>query len=208
MRYFVEPTLRHIPEGTVLQCRRATQMPSVRIDEDVYRELQKRAEPFVDTPNSVLRRVLGLSGDAPDLKAAERQVRDPEPRAGGPAPRRSARATSRQRPARRSRRLAKATAASGRGGSQRLAGGILLPLDVYKPLIVEKLRQEGGVATARDVIHAVGEMVRDRLSPEDLEATKSGEVRWVNRMQFARHRLVEEGVLAKGSPRGQWALAE
>ena len=38
-------------------------MPSakvIRIDEDVWAELQKRARPLVDTPNSVLRRVFGL----------------------------------------------------------------------------------------------------------------------------------------------------
>lgn len=35
-------------------------MPVIRVDDDVFRELQKRAEPLVDTPNSVLRRLLGL----------------------------------------------------------------------------------------------------------------------------------------------------
>jgi Restriction Enzyme Adenine Methylase Associated len=34
--------------------------PTIRVDDEVYAELQKRAEPFVDTPNSTLRRVLGL----------------------------------------------------------------------------------------------------------------------------------------------------
>ena len=37
-------------------------MPSkvIRIDEDVWAELQQRARPLEDTPNSVLRRVFGL----------------------------------------------------------------------------------------------------------------------------------------------------
>ncbi|WP_345597286.1 hypothetical protein [Streptomyces marokkonensis] len=34
--------------------------PTIRVDNEVYEELQKRATPFVDTPNSTLRRVLGL----------------------------------------------------------------------------------------------------------------------------------------------------
>src|SRR4051812_11162508 len=38
-------------------------MPTIRIDDDVYESLKKKAEPFVDTPNSVLRRMLDL--DAP-----------------------------------------------------------------------------------------------------------------------------------------------
>jgi hypothetical protein len=38
-------------------------MPVIRVDDEVWKELQKRAEPLVDTPNSVLRRILGLIGD-------------------------------------------------------------------------------------------------------------------------------------------------
>ena len=34
--------------------------PTVRVDEEVYEQLKAHAEPFVDTPNSVLRRLLGL----------------------------------------------------------------------------------------------------------------------------------------------------
>lgn len=33
----------------------------IRIDREVYGELMKRAIPLRDTPNSVLRRVLGLA---------------------------------------------------------------------------------------------------------------------------------------------------
>lgn len=35
-------------------------MPTIRIDDDLYEWLQRRAKPFVDTPNSVLRRELGI----------------------------------------------------------------------------------------------------------------------------------------------------
>ena len=35
-------------------------VPTIRVDHDVYEWLQQRAKPFVDTPNSVLRRVLGI----------------------------------------------------------------------------------------------------------------------------------------------------
>ncbi|WP_103503614.1 MULTISPECIES: DUF4357 domain-containing protein [unclassified Streptomyces] len=33
---------------------------TIRVDDDVFAELQSRAEPFVDTPNSTLRKLLGL----------------------------------------------------------------------------------------------------------------------------------------------------
>jgi len=36
--------------------------PTIRVDDDVFSALQKRAKPFVDTPNSVLRQLLGLNG--------------------------------------------------------------------------------------------------------------------------------------------------
>jgi hypothetical protein len=36
----------------------------IRIDEEVWAELQRRARPLEDTPNSVLRRVFGLSEEA------------------------------------------------------------------------------------------------------------------------------------------------
>ena len=35
-------------------------VPTIRVDDDVFAVLQERAQPFVDTPNSVLRRLLGL----------------------------------------------------------------------------------------------------------------------------------------------------
>lgn len=35
--------------------------PTIRIDDEVFEALKKQAEPLVDTPNDVLRRVLGLS---------------------------------------------------------------------------------------------------------------------------------------------------
>ena len=37
-------------------------MPTIRIDDEVFRALQTRAQPLVDTPNSVLRRLLELNG--------------------------------------------------------------------------------------------------------------------------------------------------
>jgi len=38
-------------------------MPVIRVDDEVWKELQRRAEPLVDTPNSVLRKILGLTED-------------------------------------------------------------------------------------------------------------------------------------------------
>ena len=35
-------------------------VPTLRVDDDVYEYIQQKAEPFTDTPNSVLRRLFGL----------------------------------------------------------------------------------------------------------------------------------------------------
>ncbi len=40
-------------------------MPTIRIDDDVWRFLQSKAKPFEDTPNDVLRRELGLQSQKP-----------------------------------------------------------------------------------------------------------------------------------------------
>jgi hypothetical protein len=40
-------------------------MPTVRIDDEVFEALKKLAEPLVDTPNSVLRRLLDLEKKKP-----------------------------------------------------------------------------------------------------------------------------------------------
>ena len=40
-------------------------MPTVRLDPEVYEALKKLAEPFVDTPSSVIRRLLEESGHLP-----------------------------------------------------------------------------------------------------------------------------------------------
>ena len=44
------------------------QMFSIEVDEKIWRYLQKRAEPFVDTPNSVLTRILFGDADQPPVK--------------------------------------------------------------------------------------------------------------------------------------------
>jgi hypothetical protein len=52
-------------------------MPSskvIRIDEQVWTELQKLARPLEDTPNSVLRRVLGLPQEGRDEDATDPRV--------------------------------------------------------------------------------------------------------------------------------------
>jgi hypothetical protein len=56
-------------------------MRAIRIDDDVWGSLQKKAKAFEDTPNSVLRRVLGIdrtNGKHRGKSRAERGSRTPQ----------------------------------------------------------------------------------------------------------------------------------
>jgi 5-methylcytosine-specific restriction protein A len=47
----------------------------IRIDAAVFEELQKRARPFIDTPNDVLRRLLKLNAKEKPMTTAQRRSR-------------------------------------------------------------------------------------------------------------------------------------
>ena len=69
-------------------------------------------------------------------------------------------------------------------------------------------RREPEQLPAREVTMRVGELVDDRLTDLDREQLESGAIRWENRVQFARLRLVDRGLLKKGSPRGVWEISD
>lgn len=48
----------------------------IRVDDEVYAALQEQAQPFVDTPNDVLRRVLGLTSTATNASSSDRSEND------------------------------------------------------------------------------------------------------------------------------------
>lgn len=166
--------------------------------------LQRHAAPFTDTPNSVLRRILSLDPrEVDDQQPGGSNSRDGRqsipggnfPQAEGKG---RSRARSRTRPRRGMTREGK--------GTPRAPSGSLLPEDEYIFPILESVAERGGTAPVREIIHAVGERLKGKLSPTDLEALSSGSVRWQNRAQFVRLRLVEEGLLSKDAPRGIWSL--
>lgn len=53
----------------------------IEVDEDVYTALQRHAEPFVDTPNSVLRRLLAIETDNSISSQPKSGTRDTAPSA-------------------------------------------------------------------------------------------------------------------------------
>jgi predicted CopG family antitoxin len=90
----------------------------------------------------------------------------------------------------------------------RATPGTILPQREYWPVILDILIKAGGKAPANDVIDAVGERMRASFLPADLDELDLGEVRWRNRVRFARLRLKEGGLLRSDSPRGVWEITD
>jgi hypothetical protein len=159
----------------------------ISIDEEVLTLLKTNAEPFVDTPNSVLRRLLGLpaatNGRIPDTVDPEGTALRPEPR------------KQRRRRTRRSE-------------VKRAQPGTTLADDEYVIPILTILDEHGGRAPTREVLDELGERLADQLMSADHQALASGDIRWRNRAQFVRLRLIERGDMASGSPRGLWEITD
>jgi hypothetical protein len=168
--------------------------PSIDLDDEVFDYLKSEAEPFVDTPNSVLRRLLGIDGTGPSAAPTSNPTQlGPTSSARG---RRSA-GSARRKPGR--------SAATKR---TRAASGTLLPEERYERPLLKALDDAGGQASYRDVVEAVGRELKGELLPADFENLNSGAVRWQSRLQFVRLRLIERGYLDKNAPRGIWGITE
>jgi hypothetical protein len=160
------------------------------IDDDVFEALQARAQPLVDDVNSVLRRLLGLHPSPPE---------SPRPTVSKPAPKV---ADTRQAKTARGKNLKKTSSAA------RAPRGSTLPDTEFEIPVLLALDERGGRAPAAEVADRVGELLAERLGDADRERLSGGDVRWRNRVQFARLRLVQAGDLAKTSPRGTWEITE
>jgi hypothetical protein len=162
--------------------------PSIEIDADVWEMLKREAEPLVDTPNSVLRRLLALADGSVDRGASE----------GGP---------SSQAPSNRPRGAAK-KGKRARKRAPRAPVGSLLPETEYEAPLLRALGDRGGSSPAREAIQRVGVLIEDRLMPLDRETQPNGLKRWETRVQFTRLRMRKGGLIASASPRGVWELSK
>ena len=126
--------------------------PSIEIDDEVFALLQSKAEPLVDSPNSVLRRLLGLAatnGDmvnanviGEDTAVVEQKVRELRKR-------------------------------SRRRGTKRAQPGTILPDEEYEIPILQALDSHGGRAASSEVLDELGELLGDRLMPADHQNVSS-----------------------------------
>jgi predicted transcriptional regulator len=159
-------------------------MPNIEIEDDVLEMLKELAEPFVDTPSSVIRRALEAGGSA-------------NGRAGQAA---AAAAVSHGR-RKRGRRAPKRTA-------PRAQPGTILADNAYELPLLAVLDEHGGRVPTSEALEALGERLRDKLMPADFEELSTGDVRWRNRAQFVRLHLIKSGDMKPDSPRGMWEITD
>ena len=164
--------------------------PQIEIDDDVFALLKSHAEPFVDTPNSVLRRLLSMPESANGASNGALHFAE------------GAHAESTRRTTRRRR------AKKRQGDVTRAQPGTILPDDEYDLPILSILDERGGRAPTREVLDELGERLAERLMPADRETLASGDIRWRNRAQFVRLRLIQSGDMQKDSPRGLWEISD
>lgn len=167
--------------------------PTIRIDEEVFEELKRHAEPFIDTPNTVLRRVLGLAettgsrDDNPDESEAIAAASS------------TARTDGNRVRRRRTKNVRRAP---------RAKTGSILAEEAYEVPMLEVIAEHGDRAAAREVLDELETRLDGLLTEVDKQPLSTGTIRWRNRAQFVRLRLVEQGDLVKDSPRGVWELTQ
>jgi len=80
---------------------------------------------------------------------------------------------------------------------------------IFRQLIVAVLKSSGGRAKVAEVLGGVGERLKGKLLPGDLEVRQDGKtLAWRNNAQWERLRMVHDGLLRSDSPNGIWELSE
>jgi hypothetical protein len=178
---------------------------TIEIDDEVYARLRDAAEPFVDTPNSVLRRLLLLDqAVSPGRMPVSLQAKVTEHVAAAPDGARSGQ-TAREGARGAATRHSKRNKGTGR---TRAASGSILPEEEYEIPLLQSLVDAGGSGPSREIIEAVGKRLDSRLTDVDREPLSSGAIRWENRIQFVRLKLIERGWMLRDTSRGTWAISD
>ncbi|MGB9794901.1 MAG: winged helix-turn-helix domain-containing protein [Thermodesulfovibrio sp.] len=165
-------------------------MRKIEIDEEVYRALQKLARPFEDTPNNVLRRLLGID------KASLEETKEEEIK----------KVEDYNSPIKEMIKTLNIKGAS-ETRINRVHGAI--PMKEYRLPILEALIEKGGKATQREVFEIIERKMKDQFNELDLQVLSDGHtLRWQKMVAWQRYRMVQDGLLRSDSPRGIWEITE
>lgn len=78
---------------------------------------------------------------------------------------------------------------------------------VLRGYIIQALKGFGGSARRSDVLERMREMLKDRLTPRDLETRGTNQqIIWENNACWERNTMVNEGILRNDSKFGYWEL--
>jgi hypothetical protein len=168
-------------------------LPTITIDDQVYKELKRMAEPFVDSPNDVLRRVFRLRGEG---EMADQN--GPDKGLPGDAEDRSV--------------LTKGEWKTDRRGRPHFEFRIVnrTPDREFRIPILRALEEKDGRAPTIDILERVEELMRPRLKPIDYQPMTSGQIRWRSAANFERKHMALERVplINPTSPRGIWEITD
>src|SRR5215204_5255533 len=164
--------------------------PTIRISQDTYEQLQEHATPFTDTPDSVIRRLLGLDTADAEIALAQGDASaapgSSPTRAGRPArdaqgPRAavahgSGRAEKRRTSGPRSTAPKGASGPGAKRGARAPRGSLMHEAD-YEIPILAALSARGGRAGKNEVLDALEPLLADKLTELDRTELNSGEIR-------------------------------
>jgi len=155
-------------------------MPTIRIDDDVFEGLKSLAEPFTDTPNTVIRRLVA--------QQLAKQVTTMVAIATG---------NSGAKPAMAMKSKPSKTK------------GALTPQPIYEAYLLHVLATNfHGSASKINATKKVIELMTSRglIADADLAQVSTGETKAENTIAWGRNALKERGLISSTSPKGIWEL--
>ena len=176
-------------------------MREIKLSDETWARLQKRAIPLEETTDDVVRRLLD---DTEGTGTAEKT--------GGSTSTQDISAEAWQSRAIHGQVVEDITAPSSRVSQwkrRRLGQGLKVAQKEFRGPILETLYEMGGSGRRVDALDEVERKMKSRLTSIDYEIIPSGsEPRWRKSAGWERQLLANEGLLERGSLRGMWELSE
>lgn len=178
-------------------------MPEISLTDETWARLKSRAEPFEDTPEDVIRRLLdatetqGISDGKAGYSVGNNHLlgkQSPSVITAGHYPNTPSIAHP---PVPEKRRL------------PRLGHGIKVPQIEFRNPILRVLQEMGGSGHAKEILAAVERRMQNTLTKVDYDIIPSGhQTRWEKSANWERMNMVHDGLLRNNSPRGVWELSD
>ena len=90
----------------------------------------------------------------------------------------------------------------------RLPPGRARPLREFVEPTLRVLQKMGGSGEADAVVERVERIMQPVLRDVDYEALSDGMPRWKKNVHWARWKMVQDGLMRRGSPRGLWEISK